>query len=172
MNTPLSRSLCSLRNADWGASGCHISALPWICCIWAPTPSVTLTANQLASQSGDSMSEKCKLVAWCLVVLKVYTPAVHWTALVCHYQGFILYNRPIRQGFNWYVGLKADWQEVDKITWMSPGQGLDFSVYLDNFTVLLTDAPSVLWSCGSCLFKSSYINLLFQTGPFIADKCC
>lgn len=62
MNTLLSCSLCSPRNADWGACGCRIGALPWICWIWAPTPSVTLTANQLTSQSDESMSEKW---GWC-----------------------------------------------------------------------------------------------------------
>lgn len=125
MNT---RLFCSLRNADWGAFECRISTLPWICLTW--TPSFTLTVNQLASQSSESTSKKCGLVAWYLVLLKEYTPAVHWTAQVCQYQGFILYSRPIRQGLNWYVGLKADWQEVDKITWTSPEQGPDSSVCL------------------------------------------
>lgn len=80
MDTALTCSLSTLKNADWGALWCCISGLPWMCWMQTPTPSVTLTANQLASQSGGSMSEKWRLVAWCLVEHKVRTPAVCWEA--------------------------------------------------------------------------------------------
>lgn len=122
MNMPLSCSLCSQRNADWGAFGCHISALPWICCIWAQTASFTLTASQLASQSGDSMSENCRLVAWwcwnCTHLLcteQLMSVAIKVSFFTTGQLGKVL-----------NVGLKGDWQEVNKITWMSPEQEPDF----------------------------------------------
>lgn len=158
MNTPLSCSLRSLRNADWRAFWCCITALPWICWMWGPTPSITLTPSQLFIRW--EYERKMQVSG-----MRLHTPSIHLTSQACHYQGPILYNRPIREGLHDVLV----WRQKDQ-TQVPPERrgfqlkrGFIFQT-AHHFTALLKGAPAVQpqWAWGSCLFETSYINFWFH----------